>query len=424
MKINSWLRCFFLFLLCSISLKAVAQGAEQERRYTQQREAANRAADERAHINAAGTNNAPNSSNKYISPLSGPGRTSSTGTYNYAKIQKEMAAAAAATAAYKAQRAAEYEKLIHDNAVNVLARQDKYVNDGISFDTSSITIVEDKKLKYYDEYWSLAYKKKTLDYDRASIAYKLFCIDSAKSDYQSLLELAEEVNLYPFTSNQCYKTLIWRFPSQSKETRKAMLYASAYFFGADRPNLTYGHSSVVNFHPYCFMDQCRWSGECSSSQKGALAYFHTLATSFPTEALIVAGRCRAYLNPFLLQAKNCTDDSCKEQMYMKVLYTPRAKLNIDFVGEEIGINTYGFGTWNDPSTQQIGEAADWLIANRLEMLKALSKEDWKLIAQAQNFNIETLAYHFRERKYPSTLKPVINHLKELKSAIKETNTKK
>ena len=41
---------------------AIAQGADRERAYTQQREAAARAADERAHIEAARTNNLPNSS--------------------------------------------------------------------------------------------------------------------------------------------------------------------------------------------------------------------------------------------------------------------------------------------------------------------------------------------------------------------------
>lgn len=53
-------RIVLLCSLCWTSYSSNAQGAAQERAYTQQREAAARAADERAHIQAAYTNNLPN----------------------------------------------------------------------------------------------------------------------------------------------------------------------------------------------------------------------------------------------------------------------------------------------------------------------------------------------------------------------------
>lgn len=53
-------RIVLLWLFCWIPYGSSAQGAAQERAYTQQREAAARAADERAHIQAAYTNNLPN----------------------------------------------------------------------------------------------------------------------------------------------------------------------------------------------------------------------------------------------------------------------------------------------------------------------------------------------------------------------------
>ncbi len=214
------------------------------------------------------------------------------------------------------------------------------------------------------------------------------------ASYDTLLALLKRSSIFPGSTGRRLGLLRTRYPERLAETERVTLANVPYYFGAKWPYLT-EYNAPGGDYPESIFEMA------TPEYRGMiLARFLELWKKYPEETRVAAGTCRPHLIPFNICATSwCKDDSCRAEMYMGTL---RMKMPDQRALDDLQWGDAGFRYSDEHfvcfNAQRLGAAAQWLMANRLSELQALSKEDWLQIAAEKNLSVKDFVWSFRDPK--------------------------
>ncbi len=371
----------------------------------------------------APSSNSQSPSSSSRSTISGSGTAApdnATGWKTRSEVNAERAAAAQEAASYmELRRSVEEEKArLHEavvaegvaNANRVIEDRREFFREQIKAYEGSILSPVDIRDILYDAYWLKTAKAGGVDYRSAADAYMAFVRDSSSASYDTLMARAKRTRLLPYATSRVHAKLRERFPERIEAIEQDELMAKAYYFGANRPNVFMGSNGSIAY-PVSRVEDSELGNDLRAAM---VKRFVALSNKYPQQAMIAAGYCRPHTSPFLLYAKWCKNDSCRADMYTRVLYTRMARMGRDYEG---------YSSWDQSRYDmdrrmelQLGIAGPWLAANRQEQLERITTEEWRSIAEGQDLPAERLAWILRDPAKPDDYK---KRFSALQKAIKK-----
>lgn len=196
-----------------------------------------------------------------------------------------------------------------------------------------------------------------------------------------------------------------KFPESEARIDSAEIDIWPYYFGANRP---YASLELENF-AYA---PCQYEMANNEEKRMALRRIYTLHQKYPNYTLKACGKARIGFNPFLLYATKYffNSDEITFLLFKWVLYSPANHTAVTESDDEA--QYYLPATYLEPlnlrssskimsyiGNKALKDAADWLIKNRPDYLKKLTKEEWKEICRLQGLNAKYMAWAFRGDNY-------------------------
>lgn len=345
----------------------------------EKRQAQNKVDNER--LNTTYTNNLPNKSGSNVRDVSQDIRIARENyqkkEYEYAKYQEEMSDMKAWMKNYEEQK-----KLDHAAHVEAVKNQQypflQYIRNKLPnvnlydkvvwYDDHLFVNIEGPKPKYFSDH-----EATTQNFAGATTAIEVFQSVKETATFDDLAKLVFEGKLLFFTNNKNLNYLYTRFPERKADIELIELQLLPYFFGANRtylePIYDKDGMETAMYYPSSSFEIAD-----KPEKQEMVDRFLELNKKYPQQGQEALKLFRRHLNPYMKYTQlmdrytnNQSTQDIKNEMYLKAIHT---KL-----------------TGSDAKT-----AFGALVQNKEmhEKLKLLTVEDWRLMAEEQQGNMNDI----------------------------------